>query len=27
MLKVIESAKPETHNGAFLDYKGETLPW
>lgn len=27
MLKVIEGAKPETHNGAFLDYKGETLPW
>lgn len=27
MLKVIENAKPETHNGAFLDYKGETLPW
>ncbi|XHC26323.1 SDR family oxidoreductase [Phycisphaerales bacterium ac7] len=27
MLRVIEGAKPETHNGAFLDYKGETLPW
>jgi len=27
MIKVIENAKPETHNGAFLDYKGETLPW
>ena len=27
MLKVIEGAKPGTHNGAFLDYKGETLPW
>lgn len=27
MLEVIESAKPETHNGAFLDYQGETLPW
>jgi NAD(P)-dependent dehydrogenase (short-subunit alcohol dehydrogenase family) len=27
MLKVIKNAKPETHNGAFLDYKGETLPW
>ncbi len=27
MLKVIEGAKPETHNGAFLDYTGETLPW
>ncbi len=27
MLEVIGSAKPETHNGAFLDYTGETLPW
>ncbi|MFG0293641.1 MAG: SDR family oxidoreductase [Phycisphaerales bacterium JB050] len=27
MLKVIESAKPATHNGAFLDYTGDTLPW
>ena len=27
MLEVIGSAKPETRNGAFLDYKGETLHW
>jgi len=27
MLEVIEGAKPVTHNGAFLDYKGDTLPW
>ena len=27
MLEVIGSAKPETRNGAFLDYKGETLLW
>ena len=27
ILKVIGGAAPETHNGAFLDYKGETLPW
>ncbi|MFU8830185.1 MAG: SDR family NAD(P)-dependent oxidoreductase, partial [Phycisphaerales bacterium] len=27
MLKVIANAEPKTHNGAFLDYKGDTLPW
>lgn len=27
MLKVIANAQPKTHNGAFLDYKGHTLPW
>lgn len=27
MIKVIESATPDTHNGAFLDYKGDPLPW
>jgi hypothetical protein len=27
MLEVIGGATPETHNGAFVDYRGERLPW
>ena len=27
MLAVIGGATPQTHNGAFVDYRGEVLPW